>query len=49
MNLHENELTDIKVLKDVNFQILELLDLSNNEELKNIDILELVNFKELKN
>jgi len=49
INLSNTNISDIKILEKVNFEKLEILDLSLNERLSDINILEKVNFKELKN
>ena len=48
MNLSHNRISDIKVLQKAKFEKLVLLNLSWNQLLNNVNILENVNFKELK-
>ena len=46
--LSDNNISDIKVLKKVKFNKLEILNLEHNVISNNINILENINFKELK-
>ena len=48
LNISYNNISDIKVLEKVKFNKLEILNLSGNKISNNINILEKVNFKELK-
>ena len=47
MNLSWNTITDIEVLGKVKFDKLQILDLSSNADISNIDILEKFDFIEL--